>query len=199
MQTHGLRGAVISDRYKVNGRIGGGSFGEIYSCTDLADSTEVRYLGTIQNSVKSHLKSTTDENFSVSPTRHHVSMNDKRMKQRPIVWSSLTSWQPLPSRQYAAKFEKVGHGSAQLRHEFKVYRELKGSVGICTVSIPFLTKIIDQRLYWRDLIITLATFENQAQYFGDHLKFRVLVIQLMGPSIEDVFEKCHMKFSLKTG
>ena len=71
MQTHGLRGAVISDRYKVNGRIGGGSFGEIYSCTDLADSTEVRYFGTIQNPVKSHLKSTTDDKFSVCLAHRH--------------------------------------------------------------------------------------------------------------------------------
>ena len=41
---------------------------------------------------------------------------------------------------------------------------------------------------------------NQALFFGEHLAlYRVLVIQLMGPSLEDLFEKCGKKFSLKTG
>ena len=145
MQTHGLRGAVISDRYKVNGRIGAGSFGEIYNCTDLADSTEVRYLSINQIPVKRHLNSIADEKSSACPARRHRWINNRRIKQRRIVGSSLKSWQPLPSRQYAAKFEKVGHGSAQLRHEFKVYRELKGSTGICTVSVYVLTKICRSR------------------------------------------------------
>lgn len=37
--------------------------------------------------------------------------------------------------QVAAKFEKKEHVSPQLRHEYKVYRELKGSRGICSVSV----------------------------------------------------------------
>jgi serine/threonine protein kinase len=72
--------------------------------------------------------------------------------------------------QVAAKFERKGHVSPQLRHEYKVYRELKGSKGICTVY-----------------------------FFGDHLDmYNVVVMELMGPSLEDLFERCRKGFSLKT-
>ena len=37
-------------------------------------------------------------------------------------------------------------------------------------------------------------------YFGDHLdSYNVVVMELMGPSLEDLFEKCRKRFSLKTG
>ena len=48
--------------------------------------------------------------------------------------------------QVAAKFEKKDHISPQLRHEYKVYRELKGSRGICSVSPrTFLTVLLHNK------------------------------------------------------
>lgn len=41
MSEYELVGTIIGEKFKVGDRIGGGSFGEIYRCTDLTDSKEV--------------------------------------------------------------------------------------------------------------------------------------------------------------
>lgn len=69
----------------------------------------------------------------------------------------------------AVKFEKHGSRCPQLRHEYKVYREVAGCHGFC-------------RVY----------------HFGTQDNYNVMVMDLLGPSLEDLFNKCNRKFSLKT-
>eukprot|EP00635_Sarcinochrysidales_sp_CCMP3193_P000968 CAMPEP_0118899608 /NCGR_PEP_ID=MMETSP1166-20130328/6089_1 /TAXON_ID=1104430 /ORGANISM="Chrysoreinhardia sp, Strain CCMP3193" /LENGTH=539 /DNA_ID=CAMNT_0006838739 /DNA_START=278 /DNA_END=1894 /DNA_ORIENTATION=+ len=69
----------------------------------------------------------------------------------------------------AMKFERQNLRCPQLRHEFKVYRELKGCKGICNVS-----------------------------HYGTHVTYNVMVLELLGPSLEELFTRCGRKFSLKT-
>ena len=69
----------------------------------------------------------------------------------------------------AIKFEKKSARCPQLRHEFKVYRELQGSEGV-----------------------------GRVLYYGTYRDCNVMVMELLGPSLEDFFNKCGRKFSLRT-
>eukprot|EP01036_Dinobryon_divergens_P026569 gene26569-35237_t len=69
----------------------------------------------------------------------------------------------------AVKFERHGTRCPQLRHEYKVYRELINCHGFCSVY-----------------------------HFGTQDNYNVMVMDLLGPSLEDLFNKCNRRFSLKT-
>ena len=69
----------------------------------------------------------------------------------------------------AVKFELQSSRCPQLRHEYKVYRELYKCTGFCTVY-----------------------------HFGTQDNYNVMVMDLLGPSLEDLFTKCNRRFSLKT-
>lgn len=67
------------------------------------------------------------------------------------------------------KLERVGAKHSQLEHEYKVYRLLAGGVGI-----PFVREIFTENEY------------------------KAMVLDLLGPSLEDMLNFCERKFSLKT-
>lgn len=69
----------------------------------------------------------------------------------------------------AIKFERQGTRCPQLRHEYKVYRELANCHGFCSVY-----------------------------HFGAQDNYNVMVMDLLGPSLEDLFNRCSRRFSLKT-
>jgi len=71
--------------------------------------------------------------------------------------------------QVAVKFERYGAKCPQLRHEYKVYRELVGCHGFASV-----------------------------RHFGNQDNYTVMAMDLLGPSIEDLFNKTSRKFTLKT-
>lgn len=69
----------------------------------------------------------------------------------------------------AIKFEPRRSDAPQLRDEFRAYRILSGCRGI-----------------------------PHAYYFGQEGMHNVLILDLLGPSLEDLFEWCGRKFSVKT-
>jgi len=69
----------------------------------------------------------------------------------------------------AIKMESLKSKPRQLAYEYKIYRILAGGVGIPNV-------------HW----------------FGREGDFNVLVMDILGPSLEDLFTLCSRKFSLKT-
>lgn len=69
----------------------------------------------------------------------------------------------------AIKLESVKAKHPQLEYEAKVYRSLCGGVGI-----PFV------------------------RWFGKECDYNAMVIDLLGPSLEDLFNYCNRKFSYKT-
>jgi len=72
-------------------------------------------------------------------------------------------------KRLAAKFELNNSKSPQLYYEYRICKLLKGGVGIPSV-------------YW----------------FGREKQFNIMIMDLLGPSLEDLLEFCSRKFTLKT-
>lgn len=72
-------------------------------------------------------------------------------------------------KEVAIKLEHISVDSSLLQEEAEVYKSLAGGVGIPLV-------------YW----------------FGWEIEYRALVFELLGPSLEDLFNYCGRQFSLKT-
>ncbi|OCH94401.1 kinase-like protein [Obba rivulosa] len=75
----------------------------------------------------------------------------------------------LNNQPVAIKFEPRKSEAPQLRDEYRSYRTLNGTPGI-----------------------------PQVHYFGQEGLHNVLVIDLLGPNLEDLFDMCGRKFSIKT-
>ncbi|KAF2665282.1 kinase-like protein [Microthyrium microscopicum] len=75
----------------------------------------------------------------------------------------------LNNQQVAIKFEPRKSDAPQLRDEYRTYKILVGCPGIPNVY-----------------------------YFGQEGLHNILVIDLLGPSLEDLFDHCHRRFSIKT-
>ncbi|KAF3354155.1 hypothetical protein VdG1_07620 [Verticillium dahliae VDG1] len=75
----------------------------------------------------------------------------------------------ISGEEIAIKLESVKAKHPQLEYEARVYKSLAGGVGI-----PFV------------------------RYFGVESDYNAMVYDLLGPSLEDLFNFCNRKFSLKT-
>ncbi|KAI7904776.1 kinase-like domain-containing protein [Cokeromyces recurvatus] len=69
----------------------------------------------------------------------------------------------------AIKFEKVSAKHPQLEYEYNVYKAISGGIGIPRV-----------------------------RHFSTEYNYNSMVMDRLGPSLEDLFNKCKRKFSLKT-
>lgn len=75
----------------------------------------------------------------------------------------------ISGEEIAIKLESVKAKHPQLEYEARVYKSLAGGVGI-----PFV------------------------RWYGTECDYNAMVIDLLGPSLEDLFNFCNRKFSLKT-
>ena len=75
----------------------------------------------------------------------------------------------VTGEEVAIKMESIRARHPQLEYEARVYRSLAGGVGI-----PFV------------------------RWYGVEAEYNSMVIDLLGPSLEDLFNYCNRKFSLKT-
>jgi serine/threonine protein kinase len=75
----------------------------------------------------------------------------------------------ISGEEIAIKLESVKAKHPQLEYEARVYKSLAGGVGI-----PFV------------------------RWFGTECDYNAMVLDLLGPSLEDLFNFCNRKFTLKT-
>src|SRR6202789_2153949 len=75
----------------------------------------------------------------------------------------------ISGEEIAIKLESVKAKHPQLEYEARVYKSLAGGVGV-----PFV------------------------RWFGTECDYNAMVLDLLGPSLEDLFNFCSRKFSLKT-
>jgi len=75
----------------------------------------------------------------------------------------------ISGEEVAIKLESVKAKHPQLEYESKVYKTLAGGVGV-----PFV------------------------RWFGTECDYNAMVLDLLGPSLEDLLNFCNRKFSLKT-
>jgi serine/threonine protein kinase len=88
---------------------------------------------------------------------------------RNRVLTRLPGTNIISGEEIAIKLESVKAKHPQLEYEARVYKSLAGGVGI-----PFV------------------------RWFGTECDYNAMVLDLLGPSLEDLFNFCNRKFSLKT-
>lgn len=127
------------------------------------------------------------------PLRVHTTMPTSAIRRhQPSQWfssryvsSSLSGVAVPTSLPAAIKFEPRKSDAPQLRDEYRAYRTLTGT-RTCAYRHP------------SPLSNPVLAGIPQVHYFGQEGLHNVLVLDLFGPNLEDLFDMCGRKFSVKT-
>lgn len=98
----------------------------------------------------------------------------------------------LNNQSVAIKFEPRKSEVPQLRDEYRTYKILAGTCKFFIVL--YNKKKVRDHLSCRFYLAGVPS----AYYFGHEGLHNVLVIDLLGPSLEDLFDMCNRKLTIKT-
>ena len=111
-------------------------------------------------------------------------------------WCRIESTLPFCSvstgEEVAMKLESTKSKHPQLVYEAKLYKILQGAVGIpyvrwYGVEVSSLRCVLDRRLFCVSRPIPVRLLQGS---------YNVLVMDLLGPSLEDLFNRCGRRYSL---
>lgn len=91
----------------------------------------------------------------------------------------------------------------QLQYESKLYKLLQGGSNDLFLFFIFINLISTSLYSWHNahnlvFLLTLLAGIPSVKWFGVEGDYNVLVIELLGHSLEDLFNFCSRKLSLKT-
>lgn len=103
----------------------------------------------------------------------------------------------LNNQPVAVKFEPRKTDAPQLRDEYRTYKILYDQRKYDSIHCLYACEIFQSLLTFTSPPSPSAGIPS-AYYYGQEGMHNILVIDLLGPSLEDVFDKCGRKFSVKT-
>ena len=108
----------------------------------------------------------------------------------------------LNSQQVAIKFVRITHNDKSCRMLIRIRNQGKAMRRNCAMNIEptrswWAVVSLRYRYLEAELLMSLAGIPN-VYYFGQEGLHNILVIDLLGPSLEDLFDHCNRRFSAKT-
>ena len=107
--------------------------------------------------------------FGVFCTAYRATFMLKSLNHQLTIGDVYYANNVITGEATAVKMEPIDSESPKLCHEWKVYKSLGSAVGI-------------PRVLW----------------FGTERSYKAMVMNILGPSLEDLFTACNRTFSLKT-
>lgn len=133
---------------------------------------------------------------SVAASRKSAAVCRERAAYRLVVVGTgeiFLGTNVISGEEVAIKLESVKAKHPQLEYEAKVYKVLAGGVGI-----PCVSEARRSSLKGAGLTLGVSRSHSFVRWFGVECDYNAMVIDLLGPSLEDLFNFTHRRFSLKT-
>ncbi|KAL5990538.1 bifunctional choline kinase/ethanolamine kinase cki1 [Asimina triloba] len=162
---------VIGGKFKLGRKIGSGSFGELYLGANL-DFFVLAFFPL----------------FLIWPSYDAVLI---------LLCFDFDSGVNIQSgEEVGIKLESVKTKHPQLHYESKLYMLLQGGSKFMHQNTCMFDEVIFENL--SDICILNEAGIPHLKWFGVEGEYNVMVIDLLGPSLEDLFNYCNRKFTLKT-
>jgi casein kinase I family protein HRR25 len=105
----------------------------------------------------------------------------------------------ISGEEVAIKLESIKAKHPQLEYEAKVYKVRPNLLTLCRrAHLCFLVRSLRRALSFFSQTLAGGVGVPFVRWYGIECDYNAMVIDLLGPSLEDLFNFCNRRFSLKT-